>query len=178
MTFDYIDQCFCSTQLNATQGKKKWLMFSIKLQWILFLGGCWKWCCQVEAGCVCEASRGWGYWLVDKDRGRLPGESTGNEKWIDQIYLLSVHFNKVRYQSSGVCPNGYLPQEHSVQNGTCHRPGLRTQRHFTGFKVWVCWWVLKSGAHWMSRWVELTDWSNQVLICFPFTNTLSSGVRQ
>lgn len=57
----------------------------------------------------------------DKDRGGLPGERTGNEIRIDQIYLLSVHFNKVSYQSSGVPSNGCPPQEHSVRDGTCPR---------------------------------------------------------
>lgn len=57
----------------------------------------------------------------DKDRGGLPGERTGNEIRIDQIYLLSVHFNKVSYQSSGGPSNGRPPQEHSVRDGTCPR---------------------------------------------------------
>lgn len=61
----------------------------------------------------------------DKDRGGLPEERKygyeGNEIRIDQIYLLSVHFNKVSYQSSGVPSNGRPAQEHSVRDGTCPR---------------------------------------------------------
>lgn len=31
------------------------------------------------------------------------------------------------------------------------------ERYSAGLKVWLCWWVLKSGAHWMTGWVELTE---------------------
>lgn len=181
----------CSTQLKATQGNtrqhKATKVIDVFNQPTVdsFFFGHWQWCCQVEGRCVCEASRGWrqflwdwGCWLLDKDRGRLPEESTGNEIWIDQIYLLSVHFNKVRYQSSGVPPNGCLPQEHSVRNGTRHRPWQRTRR-VTSLAQGLS--VLMGVKEWGSLNEKVGGfdrlWSDKVLIFLPFTNTLSSGVH-
>lgn len=133
--FDYIDNTVSlQHQLKATnmihvfnQAMVDSLFFSSGGR--MCLRGLWR---------LAEVSQDWGCWLRDKDRGRLPGERTGNEIWIDQIYLLSVHFNKVRRQSSGEPPNGRPPQEHG---GARHRG-----RYFTGLKVWVYWCVLKSGA--------------------------------
>lgn len=52
---------------------------------------------------------------ADKDKGRLPGEHTGNEIWIDQIYFMSVlkavgHFLMV------------IHLKNTVRNDTPHRP--------------------------------------------------------
>lgn len=130
-------------------------MFSIKLWWILF----WLLAMMLSRGRKMRFARP----LEAEDAGCLTstggvltGECTGNEIWIDQIYLLSVHFNKVRYQRGGVPSNGRLPQVHSVRNGPCHRSRWRKIIHWSqglsvlmGVKEYgLCEW--RSGWSWQS----------------------------
>ena len=170
----------CSMLLKAT----KWLMFSIKLFWNFFGGAIGndavKW---MEDVFVRPLQAGGSFFGTedagrDKDRGRLPGERTGNEIRIDQIYLLSVRFKKVSYQSSGVPSNGRPPQEHGVRDGNCPRLWQTTGRYFTGpWGVCGLMGVKERGS--MKEQVGGVDkvWSDQVLICLPFTNSLSSGIH-
>ena len=85
-----------------------------------------------------EGGRCWRFaWPVDKGTPQEKGprrQGTGNEIWIDRIYLLSAHFNKVRYQSTWASSS----RTQALRAALCHG-GHDRQKQSLAIKVRAYW---------------------------------------